>query len=181
VLLLPSLISSSFGFTQIHYIIDYVEYLRGTLQLDHPFVASHDTVEISDYFKDALSMPSFICAAAKSEDALAVSQSPESSLDLLRNATFDHTLSLVDPGARDRDLMVNLEGEPRLVRVTIDDCAGCPVFLSFWEEIWREIDEIDEPWNVDIRQYTDAQAFGRECQRICQSASSSPEGKTTKA
>jgi hypothetical protein len=163
VLLLPSLISASFGFTQIHYIIDHVEYLRGTLNPDHPFGASHDAIEIADYFKYALSTASFIFAAEKSEDALAVLQSQESSLDLLRNATFDDTLNLVDPGARDRELMVKFEGEPRLVRFTIDDCAGCPVFLSFWEEIWREIDEIEEPWNVDVRQYTDAQVFVREC------------------
>jgi hypothetical protein len=140
-----------------------VEYLRGTLRPDHPFVASHEPIEISDYFKYVLSTGSFIFAAEKSEDALVVLQSPESSLNLLRNATFDDTLNLVNPGARDRELMVKFEGEPRLVRFTIDDCAGCPVFLSFWEEIWREIDEIEEPWNVDIRQYTDAQTFVREC------------------
>jgi hypothetical protein len=163
VLLLPSLISSAFGFTQIHYIIDNVEYLQGAIRPDHPFVESHEPINVADYFKFALSSASFVFAAEKTDKALAVLGSVDPSLDLLRNLTFEDTLGVVEPESQERELMVRFAGDPRLVRFTVDDCVGCPVFLSFWEEIWREIDEIKEPWNVDVARYTEAQMFVREC------------------
>jgi hypothetical protein len=164
VLLLPSLISSAFGFTQVHYVIDNLEYLGGQLQPEHPFVESAQPIDVGEYFKYALSSASWIAACEQTEECLQFAASDEASLDIIRSCRLETTFGLRGPvNGHDKAFMVRFSGDPRLFRFTVDDCGGCPAFLSFWEEVCREVDETTDPWTVDVSNYTEQQTSVKEC------------------
>jgi hypothetical protein len=164
VLLLPALISSAFGFTQVHYVIDNLEYLGGQIQPEHPFVESAQPIDAGDYFKYALSSASWVAACEQTDECIRFATSDEANLNIIRRCQLETTFGLrgtVD--GQDKAFMVRFDGDPRLFRFTVDDCGGCPAFLSFWEEVCREVDETTDPWNVDVAEYTEQQTSVKEC------------------
>jgi hypothetical protein len=141
-----------------------VEYLDAELHPEHPFVDSNDNLDIGEYFKYALSTASYILACEDVNQCLNFLRSRDGGLDLLGNTTLETTLNMEGTVYGEaKAFMLRFEGDPRPFKFTVDDCGGCPAFLSFWEEICREVDDTQDPWNVPLSKYTDQQSSVREC------------------
>ena len=162
VLLMPSLVAAAFGFTQVHYVIDNVEYLDAQITPDHPFIGS--PLNIIEYFLYAFSSASYVLACENFEDCMNVFGPNESRINIMRESSvFDVFGMEGDVIGHDKAFMLRFDGDPRLFRFSVEDCCGCPAFLSFWEEICREVESNRDSWNVDVSEYNDQQTTVREC------------------
>jgi hypothetical protein len=139
-------------------------FLRPELQPEHPFIESGQPIDFGDYFKYALSSASWMAACEQTEECLRFAASDEASLDIIRSCQLATTFGLRGAvNCQDKAFVVRFGGDPRLFRFTVDDCGGCPAFLSFWEEVCREVNETTDPWNVDVAHYTEQQTSVKEC------------------
>ena len=159
VLLMPSLVASAFGFTQIHYVIDNAEYLDFEFTPSRPFVGSSDPIDIVEYFKYAISNSSFILSCENMDEFLNVFGPREDSVDLIRDADFVDVFGFESGQVYGKDtaFMVKFKDDPRTFKFTVDDCGGCPAFLSLWEEMCRESESNTNDWEVDISSYNEHQ------------------------
>ncbi|OHT00162.1 hypothetical protein TRFO_33239 [Tritrichomonas foetus] len=158
VLLMPSLVASAFGFTQIHYFIDNAEYLDAQFTPSHPFVDSSDDVDIVEYFKYAISNGSFVMSCENIDEFLDVFGPREESVDLIHGVDFEDVFGFSgEVYGSDKAFMVKFENDPRTFKFTASDCGGCPAFLSFWEEMCREVDANQDDWNVNVTDYNEQQ------------------------
>ena len=158
VLLMPSLVASAFGFSQIHYIIDNAEYLDAEFAPSYPFVDTSDTIDIVEYFKYTISNASFAITCENLDEFIEVFGPREDSVDLIHSAEFDDVFGFQgEVYGQDKAFMVKFEGDPRSFKFTVADCGGCPAFLSFWEEMCREVDDNNNDWNVPSSEYNEQQ------------------------
>lgn len=159
VLLMPSLVASAFGFSQIHYVIDNAEYLDAEFTPSHPFVGSSDPIDIVEYFKYAISNSSFILSCENMDEFLSVFGPQEDSVDLIRDADFVDVFGFENDQVYGKDIafMVKFEEDPRTFKFTVDDCGGCPAFLSLWEEMCRESENKDNDWSIEVSKYNEHQ------------------------
>lgn len=157
VLLLPKLISSAFGFDQIHFIIDHIDYLDVQFQPAHPFVDSSETVDLVEYFKYVLSTSSYILACEDTNSCISSFGVNGGCLDILRNSTLEDVFGL-EGEVYGSDKEFNITFEDQLpFRFTVTVCNGCPAYLDIWAEMCRDVDRNTESWNVDPSQYNEHQ------------------------
>ena len=159
VLLMPSLVASAFGFTQIHYVIDNAEYLDAEFTPSQPFVGSSDPIDIVEYFKYAISNSSFILSCENVDEFLNVFGPREDSVDLIRDADFVDVFGFESNNVYGNDtaFMVKFEDDPRTFKFTVEDCSGCPAFLSLWEEMCRESESNEDDWSIEVSKYNEHQ------------------------
>ena len=161
VLLMPSLVAAAFGFTQVHYIIDNVEYLDAQITPGHPFVST--PINIIEYFLYAFSSASYVLACENFDDCMNVFSPNDKRINIMRDSSvFDVFGMEGDVVGHDKAFMLRFDGDPRLFRFSVEDCCGCPAFLSFWEEICREVESNKDTWSVDITEYNEQQTTVRE-------------------
>lgn len=159
VLLLPSLVSSAFGFTQIHYIIDNAEYLDAQFTPLEPFTGVVDPVDIVEYFKYAISNSSFCISCESMFDFLDIYGPRDDSVDLIRDAEFVDVFGFDANSVNGKDMafLVKFEGDKRTFKFTIEDCGGCPAYLAFWDEMCFEVEQNQNDWNIGIESYNEQQ------------------------
>ena len=83
----------------------------------------------------------------------------EDSVDLIRDADFVDVFGFENEQVYGKDtaFMAKFEDDPRTFKFTVEDCGGCPAFLSLWEEMCRESETNENDWNIEITKFNEHQ------------------------
>ncbi|KAH0788009.1 hypothetical protein GPJ56_008110 [Histomonas meleagridis] len=148
VLMLPKLISNSFGFERVLFLIDHFDLSDVDIPPQEPFIGNSSAyVTLSDHMKFMLNSESFIIAC-KNEDKLfdVIEASTFDDIDLFEGTEFVSVVDTELNGHSDEfefDIFVDENDEP--LRLKLSDCGGCPAYLRKWDEIIKIANEI--VWN----------------------------------
>ncbi|KAH0790260.1 hypothetical protein GPJ56_005833 [Histomonas meleagridis] len=160
VILLPTLISSAFGFLSVHYIIDNFEYLNFKISSFEPFVECNETINLLDFFEYAISDCSYLITYENTNYFFDLFNMKK---ELLRDVEFIDVFGLNGEFyGKDKSFVIKFESDPMLYKFDVKDCNGCAAFLAFWEEVCEEIDENNCNWKVNVEKFNEQQLKVKE-------------------
>ena len=133
--LFPKNIALIFGFDNVHYVVDHIEYLDFTLKPVKPFTKYASPIEVQEYAKLMLSNGTYFIAAEDEERLSEIlDKADERSVDLYRETEFISIDGLCDTDSPLQELKVKLEsGSTILIKQSY--CGGYSGFCAKWNKI----------------------------------------------
>jgi hypothetical protein len=144
VFLLPSFVSTAAGFSNVFYFVDNIEFVDLDLTASIPFVDSHQSCFVAEFFKFALSRGNFIVAAENQDKLPEILQPLEhdglSLMPDIQIITPTGLLKKEDP----RTIIFEIQDEAMPFQLTAEHCSGIPAFVALWNELNAAFDEFEQ-------------------------------------
>ena len=136
VVLLPRYAALSFGFSNVHFVVDHVDASDIDISPTAPFDANPVTVILIEHIKFMLSNDSFVISASDSDKLVeALDLITDDGVDL-RDGTDLIPITDVDKDHSNAfEYSLTVEGLTQPAKLRHIDCGGCSGFLAKWDDI----------------------------------------------
>ena len=141
--LLPKELAVAFGFDNVHYVVDHLDYLDVIVKPIDPFNKAAPAVNLVEFAKLMLSNGSFF-VSSEDEERLSeiLDKADEYSFDLYRGTELVTIVGLCKEESSLKEMKIAMEdGSDFIIKQT--DCGGCSSFLSQWKAISESTDGLD--------------------------------------
>ena len=133
--LLPKELATTFGFDNVHYVIDHLEYLDVVVNPIKPFSKRAEAINLSEFAKLMMSNGTFFVASEDESKITGIlDKANEYSIDLYRGTEFINIFGICKPNSNLAELKVELDNGTQIY-LNQNDCGGCNSFLTRWKMI----------------------------------------------
>jgi hypothetical protein len=144
VFLLPSLVSTAAGFSQIFYFVDNMEFADLDLTPAPPFAEVAHSCFVAEYLKLALRHGNFIVTSENQERLPELLQPLEADgCDLMVDMDIINPIGIVQI-EDDRVIKFDIQDEAMPFQLTVGHCCGIPAFVALWADLNAGFDEYEK-------------------------------------